>query len=72
MAKEGLDQTRLALAALAAAFAKALGESDSTFSSRFSSALHAVYDEVREGPASNIGAMETLKWTQELMKQIKA
>jgi hypothetical protein len=66
--KEPLDQTRLAVAALAACFAKALGEQDAAFLPSFESHLEKVYHDLRNSQLSHIGAMETRKWVREFLK----
>ena len=65
-----LDQTRLALAALTAALAQTLGESDKSFPSRLIENLQKVYGLLREGPASNLGAMETVKSAEQFLQQM--
>ena len=62
------SQTRLAMAALFAALAQALGESDKFFPSRFGSELEKLYLAMRDYPSGPLRAMETLKWTNELMR----
>ena len=57
------------MAALAAAFAKTLGEQDTTFVPRLKEHLDTVYAQIREGPADNIGAMEMLGWVRELLRK---
>jgi hypothetical protein len=61
-------QTRLALAALAAAFAKTLDESDESFALRFGDNLRELYATMHEAESPSTGVLETLKWTQELLK----
>jgi hypothetical protein len=61
-------QTRLALAALAAAFAKTLDESDESFALRFGDNLRELYATMREAESPSTDVLETLKWTQELLK----
>jgi hypothetical protein len=60
-------QTRLGVAALAAAFARTLGEQDDTFLQRFDKQLEGVYRELEDG-SEPIGAMELLRWTHEMLK----
>lgn len=63
-----VDQGRLALATLAACFVKTFSESDAHFAERFDKHLREAYEQLREMPASNVGAMETLKWTSEMIR----
>ncbi|MBD9395463.1 hypothetical protein [Acidovorax sp. ACV01] len=65
---EPVDQGRLALATLAACFAKTFSESDTHFADRFEKHLGEAYNQLRDMPASNTGAMETLKWTREMLR----
>jgi hypothetical protein len=69
-AKRGdpVDQGRLALATLAACFVKTFSESDSQFADRFEKYLSEAYDQLGDMPVSNVGAMETLKWTREMLR----
>lgn len=64
---EPVDQTRLAIAAIAAAFAKAIEERNPGFVAILKTKLSDAYHVVREGTMDNIGAMETLKWVGELL-----
>lgn len=64
---EKVDQVRLSIAAVAAALAKAMEESNPGFVEAFKRKLVDAYSVVREGPMDNLGAMETLKWTRELI-----
>lgn len=66
--EEHPNQTRLALATLAACIAKTLGESDQSFVPRLEKHLEEAYYNFRDTTAVNAGVMETLKWTQELLK----
>lgn len=63
-----VDQGRLALATLAACFVKTFSESDSQFADRFEKYLSDAYDQLGDMPVSNVGAMETLKWTREMLR----
>lgn len=67
---DGLNQTTLAMSALFACLAKAMSEHGSIVLSDFQKNLEEAYNEVREGP-DNIGAMEALKWTNEILKTIR-
>ena len=52
----------------AAAFAKTLDESDESFALRFGDNLRELYATMREAESPSTGVLETLKWTQELLK----
>ena len=60
-------QTRLALAALFAALARTLGEQDKSFPSRFDRHVQKFYREMEDYQSGPIGALETLRWTHELV-----
>ncbi|MFC7420188.1 hypothetical protein ACFQNF_09855 [Iodobacter arcticus] len=62
-----IDQTRLVIAALAASFAKALGEQYPTFLPAFESELEKQYQDLRSAEVSHVGAMETLRWVKEFL-----
>ncbi|MGK2941005.1 MAG: hypothetical protein ACSLFJ_04925 [Immundisolibacter sp.] len=66
--EEHPNQTRLALAALAACIAKTLGESDLSFVPRLEKHLEAAYYSFRDTTPVNIGVMETLNWTREILR----
>lgn len=66
--KEHLDQTRLALAALAACIAQTLGEQDSTFVPRLNAHLENIYLQLRDSEADNLGAIETIGWVREFLR----
>jgi hypothetical protein len=63
-----VDQGRLALATLAACFVKTFSESDAHFADRFEKHLGEAYNQLRDMPASNTGAMEALVWTREMLR----
>ena len=63
-----VDQGRLALATLAACFVKTFSESDAHFVDRLEKHLGEAYNQLREMPAPNVGAMEALKWTREMIQ----
>ena len=65
-----IDQTRLALAVLTACFVKTFSEQDESFRLRFEQNLTRAYKEVREAELSHIGAMETLRWVSEYLKDL--
>jgi hypothetical protein len=65
-----LDQTRLALAALAACIVRALGEDGPDVLTNFEKYMEKIYGQLREGPASNVGAIETLIWTKEFLRSL--
>lgn len=61
------DQTRLALAALFAALAGALGERDKSFPEAFSRHLFALHEELTADGRGEAGVMDALRWTHEMM-----
>jgi hypothetical protein len=61
-------QTRLGVAALAAAFAQTLGEQDDTFVRRLDAQLERIYREMEDYPSNPTGTLEMLTWTHELLK----
>lgn len=63
-----VDQGRLALATLAACFVKTFSESDAQFADRFETHLGEAYNQLRDMSAANTGAMETLVWTREMLR----
>lgn len=65
---EPVDQTRLALATLAACLVKTLNETDPSFAARFEAHLGDSYHYFRDTGAPNDGVMETLKWTREIIR----
>jgi hypothetical protein len=67
---ENSHQSRLALAALSACFAKALGESDPAFRSRFEAAMNTLYDSLEQVSPPQTTTQETLRWTKEILKQL--
>lgn len=67
-AQNPVDQTRFAMATLAACFVKTFNETDPRFAARFESHLGEAYNQVREMPLSHVGVMETLKWTHEMIQ----
>jgi hypothetical protein len=67
-----IDQTRLAVAALAACLVDALGESEPAFQAKFEANLEHAYDNIREMEGSNVGAMEILHWTREFLKELQS
>ncbi len=62
-----LNQTNLALAALAASFAKALGEQFPAFLPQFEQELKKCYDNLADSEVCHTEAMETLRWTNEFL-----
>jgi hypothetical protein len=66
---EQLDQTRVAIAALAGATAKALGDSIPGFGPKFEDALSAAYRHLKDSGVDHVGAMETLSWAREFYRQ---
>lgn len=70
MSKENtLNQTHLLLAALSASFANALEKHNPGFKDDFLKEIESKYNEIREMEVSHIGAMETLTWTKEFLKE---
>ena len=61
------DQTRLALAALFAALAGALGERDKSFPEAFSRHLSALHSELVKDGRGEPGVLDALRWTHEMM-----
>ncbi|MGF6211759.1 hypothetical protein [Comamonas sp. 4034] len=67
------DQTRLALAALAACFAVSQDEQSESFLPKFEAALKDLFHHI--GDTSQIdssGALETLRWTNEYLQVLKS
>ena len=64
-----IDQTRLALAALAASIANALGEQFPTFLQAFDKELEKQFNSLKDAEVSNIGAIETLRWTRQFLRE---
>ena len=65
-----IDQTRLALAALTACIVQALDEPEGGVRRAFEANLEKAYAHLREGAVDHIGAMETLGWTRDFLKEI--
>ncbi|MGP1685261.1 MAG: hypothetical protein ACTS8S_23295 [Giesbergeria sp.] len=71
MSENQINQTNLAIAALASCFAKALEEQSPGFIKKLEEQLHLHHSAISEsGTLSNIGAMETLKWTSEFLRDV--
>ena len=66
--EENPNHARMALATLVACIAKTLNESDQSFVPRLEKHLEDAYYYYRDTTAVNIGVMETLKWTSDLLK----
>ena len=64
-------QTRLAVASLAAALVKALDERLPGIQASFEGNLRKLYDQGKEVEFPSIGALETIKWTGELLLDLK-
>ena len=62
------DQTRLAMAALFAALVKALEKRDLISRKEVEAEVGKIYQHVRDNPTQAKGALETLRWTSELLK----
>ena len=70
MLQNPVNQTNLAIAALASCFAKALEKSNPGFIEKFDEQLRLHHSAISEGGTlSHIGAMETLKWTSEYLRE---
>jgi hypothetical protein len=65
----GPDQTRLAMAVLAACVARTFGEQDSTFESRVRKQIERLSRQLRESEEDYAGVLETLHWFEEFLKQ---
>jgi hypothetical protein len=65
----GPDQTRLAMAVLAACVARTLGEQDSTFEPRVRKQIERLSHQLRESDEDYAGVLETLHWFEEFLKQ---
>ncbi len=63
-----LNQTNLALASLAASFAKSLGEQFPAFLPAFSAELEKTYHKFQSSGAQHVEAMQTLRWVNEFLK----
>ena len=64
----GLDQSRLAMAVLAACFARTLGEQDSTFERRLRKQIERMSYRLQDAEAKYAGVLETLHWFEEFLK----
>jgi hypothetical protein len=65
-------QTQLALAALFAALAKTFGEQYESFPSRFVANLERLHQKMKGWEGDPMVAMETLRWTSEILKDLRA
>jgi len=65
-----IDQTQLAIAALTACIVQSIDGQDAGFRARFERNLDITYKEIRDMELSHIGALETLKWTTEFLKNL--
>lgn len=65
-------QIQLALAALFAALAKTLGEQYEPFPSRFVVNLERLHQKMKGWEGEPVVAMETLRWTSEILKDLRA
>ena len=62
------DQTKMAVAALAACIVQTLRESDPSFQERFLTRLEGWYATLREDRRTNgLDCLETLAWTKEMI-----
>ncbi len=68
--QNGPDQTRLAIATLAACIVQALGERDESFRPRLEDALEKACVMLDESESDNFGAMETLRWTKDCLASL--
>ena len=62
-------ETRLAMAALFVALVRALRGLDESVPSRAASELERLYHKMRDYPAAPTGAIEALKWANELLRE---
>ena len=62
-----LNQTNLALAALAASFAKALDAQFPAFLPIFEQELERQYRSLKDADVAHVEAMETLRWTKDFL-----
>jgi hypothetical protein len=65
-----LDQNRLALAALTACFVQAIGEESPAVRERFEKNMEKPYYLLRESSEVNTGAMQTLNWARDFLKEL--
>jgi len=66
---DGLHQSKLAAAILAACIVQTLNESDPTFEPRFSARLRREYEKYRNNSdADPVHVLEVIHWTRELLK----
>ncbi len=68
MALTDQDQTRLALAGLFVALARTLGEKDKSFPMLFNANIQRVYREMEGYPTPPLGALETLRAANALLR----
>ena len=71
MPRSDPDQTRLALAALAACIVQTLGEQDKSFPKRFEANLERIYAHLREFEMEHLGAAETLRLAKEILNDVR-
>jgi|GEM_PF-3099082 len=64
-----LNQTNLAVAALAASFAKALDAQFPAFLPMFEQELEKRYRSLEDADVANVEAMETLRWTKDFLHE---
>lgn len=64
------DQTRLAMAALAASIVLALDERSPGVRQAVEGHMEKAYLFLRDAPKPHPGAMETLRWTKEFLKEL--
>lgn len=70
METEQNDQTRLAIAALAASFVHAFEGADEGFHERFIGAMDKTYNALHNVGFDTVAVQKTLNWTREFMKQL--
>jgi hypothetical protein len=63
-----INQTNLALAALAACIVQALDEQQAGVRSKFEASLEKAYHSLRDGKLADTECLETLHWTQHILK----
>ena len=70
MTKADPDQTRLALAAVAACIVRTLDESIPGFRPTFERHLDEIYRQIRESGGDTLGALETLAQVRHFVKEL--
>lgn len=65
-----INQTNLALATLTACIVQALDEQQAGVRSKFEANLEKAYYSLRDGELANAECLETLRWTQHVLKAL--